>query len=233
MNVARSLRALASRPVVTVVAVLTLALGLGVNAAVFSLTREMLLRPLPYRDADGVDTALGRGFTEEDTRSGRDNVVLLTDGFWRRQFGASPVVGSSIDVDATPCTIIGVLPASFKIFRVLNRELDLFRPLVMDSTDHEQSLNVYAKLKPDVPVERARAEMSALYARLPIPNHVWSADLALAPVALRAVSGLLFGVGPFDPTILVLVSALLGGTAIAASMIPAVRAARFASVSFR
>src|SRR2546429_1666384 len=52
LNIRRSLRSLASRPVFPVVAVATLALGLGVNAAIFSLTREVLLRPLPYRDAD-------------------------------------------------------------------------------------------------------------------------------------------------------------------------------------
>ena len=52
MNLRRSLRSLASRPVLTAVAVATLALGLGVNAAIFSLTREVLLRRLPYRDAD-------------------------------------------------------------------------------------------------------------------------------------------------------------------------------------
>jgi len=57
--------------------------------------------------------------------------------------------------------------------------------------------------------------------------------IVLAPMALRLTSGLLFGVGPFDPATLLTVAALLAGVSIAASMIPAVRAARLASVSFR
>src|SRR5881628_2985683 len=52
MSTPRFLRSVASRPVLPAVAVATLALGLGVNTAIFSLTREVLLRPLPYRDAD-------------------------------------------------------------------------------------------------------------------------------------------------------------------------------------
>ena len=50
--VGRAFRALAARPGFTLVIIATLALGFGVNAAVFSLTRTVLLRPLPYRDRD-------------------------------------------------------------------------------------------------------------------------------------------------------------------------------------
>jgi putative ABC transport system permease protein len=56
---------------------------------------------------------------------------------------------------------------------------------------------------------------------------------ALAPITLRVTSGLRFGVGAFDPTILLAVTALLAGISIAASMVPAIRAAGYASVSFR
>lgn len=258
MNNLRAARSLASRPVLSAVAVATLALGLGVNTAIFSLTREVLLRPLPYRDADrlvrvfetslalgrtsapiapinyvawhdrvdaleqsaafrrvsfnvsmktsavqvegfqvapaffpmlGVEPILGRGFIDEEARPGRDAVVLLTDGFWRRQFAAdSAIVGRSIDVDGTPCTIVGVLPSTFRIFRVLNRELDLFRPLVLDATDREQSINVYARLTPNVSLDRARGQMTAAYTALPIPNHAWTADVALLSTSFAAQS---------------------------------------------
>jgi hypothetical protein len=137
----------------------------------------------------GVEPALGRGFTDEDAQPGRDGVVLLSNGFWRRQFAADPaIVGQSIDVDGTPCTVVGVLPSSFKIYRVLNRELDLFRPLVLDATDREQSLNVYAKLKPTVSLDSARAQMATVYSTLPIPNQLWTADVALLSTSFAAQS---------------------------------------------
>ena len=254
----RALRALAARPGYTAVAVATLALGFGVNAAIFSLTRQMLLRPLPYRDADrlvtvnevsasrgitnagtapinyvawrervdafeqttvfrrvsfnvstatdamqvegfriaptffsmlGVEPALGRGLSDEDARPGRDDVVLLSDGFWHRRFGADPgLIGRSIDVDGTSCTVVGILPPSFKIYRVLNRELDLFRPFVLDPTDRVQSINVYAKMKPGVSLDAARAEVATVYATLPIPDHAWSGDVSLLSTRFAAQS---------------------------------------------
>jgi putative ABC transport system permease protein len=254
----RALRALLARPGFTIVAIATLTLGFGVNAAVFSLTRTVLLRELPYRDADrlvqvnemsaslsaiaggvspanyiawrervtafeqtayfrrvqfnlsvptraiqlegflvsanffpllGIDAARGRGFHEaEASARGRDDVVMLSDGVWRREFDSDPsAVGRKVIVDGTPCTVIGVLPATFKIFHVLNRDVDLFRPLVMDPTEKIQTLNLWAKLKPGVPVETADAELKAAYPTLPFRDRDWIGTASL--LSTRLASG--------------------------------------------
>jgi predicted permease len=244
----RAIRALVARPGFTATAVATLALGFGVNAAVFSLTRSVLLRPLPYRDGDqlvqvnqtfvgrpglgavapayyldwrervtafsettffrrvqfnvstrdravqvegflvapnfftmiGAATAYGSGFPPDASQPGRDNLVILSDGFWRRVFDGDPaVIGRSVAVDGTSCTIVGVLSPTFKIFRVLNRELDIYRPLVMDPTARTEALNVWARLKPGVSVETADAQLKTAYAALPNLEPGWSATAVL------------------------------------------------------
>ena len=57
---------------------------------------------------------LGRLFTEAEAREGADRVVLLSHGAWTRRFGSDPdIVGSVIDLDSTPYTVVGVLAEGF------------------------------------------------------------------------------------------------------------------------
>ncbi len=63
-------------------------------------------------DVTGVSPVLGRGFEESDT----PNTVLLSYGLWQSYFGGDPeVLGETVDLDARPVTIIGVLPPAFRI----------------------------------------------------------------------------------------------------------------------
>ena len=57
---------------------------------------------------------LGRLFTEVEARAGADRVVLLSHGAWTRRFGSDPdIVGSVIDLDSAPYTVVGVLAEGF------------------------------------------------------------------------------------------------------------------------
>jgi predicted permease len=61
----------------------------------------------------GVHPAIGRGFSESDEAAGT-NVVVLSDGLWRRRFGADPsLVDRSISLDGRPFKVLGVMPARF------------------------------------------------------------------------------------------------------------------------
>ena len=63
----------------------------------------------------GVTPAIGRDFTAADDTPAGWQVVLLSDGVWRRKFGADPaIVGRVITMSGLPFTVVGVMPASFE-----------------------------------------------------------------------------------------------------------------------
>ena len=62
----------------------------------------------------GVTPAIGRGFTAEDDRPGAEATVILSSAFWKRRYSSDPaIVGKKIWLDASPYTVIGVMPSSF------------------------------------------------------------------------------------------------------------------------
>jgi putative ABC transport system permease protein len=80
----------------------------------------------------GVRPALGRDFTAQDDQPGRNDVVILSDGFFARRFGRDPAaIGGKILLDNAPYTIIGVMPAGF-LPPVVNQRrsaIEVWRPI--------------------------------------------------------------------------------------------------------
>jgi predicted permease len=125
----------------------------------------------------GVRAALGELFTAEDDRPGRTGKALLSHGTWMRRFGGEPaVLGRSLTLNGLPYEIVGVLPQSFDLPREVvptlggaeHAEIVLPLPLSAEAARvrNGEDYNVVAKLKPDVTVAGAQAEMDALTARL-------------------------------------------------------------------
>jgi len=62
----------------------------------------------------GRAPALGRDFLAEEEARGRNLVTILSDGLWRRRFGADPgIVGRAITLDNIPTTVVGIMPPGF------------------------------------------------------------------------------------------------------------------------
>jgi putative ABC transport system permease protein len=121
----------------------------------------------------GVEAALGRTFTTEEGVPGHDKVVLLSHGFWNRQFGGSPgVVGRQIALDTQIYTVVGVMGEDFAF--PPGNEIHLWTPLSFDPNDahgrsrRARALSVVGRLGDGTPRERAQEEMSAIASRIAV-----------------------------------------------------------------
>jgi putative ABC transport system permease protein len=132
----------------------------------------------------GVQPLLGRMFGTDDGRPGSQAVVVLSENLWRGRFGADPaILGTSLNLDKRPFTVIGVMPAAFRFPNVTKAD-QLWIPLVHDPLFGgwiEQRkghwLQVTGRLKPGVSLGRAEAELDAIAARFaadfPAENGGW------------------------------------------------------------
>ena len=119
----------------------------------------------PFFETLGVAPALGRAFSREEGRPGDPTAVVLSHGLWQRAFGGDPeILGRRIQVDATPVTVVGVMPADFAF---PTNETEIWVPFGRDLTTASRGghfLNVIARLEPGVTLAQARADLDAFMA---------------------------------------------------------------------
>ncbi|HEX4322183.1 MAG TPA: ABC transporter permease [Acidobacteriaceae bacterium] len=244
-DVRYAIRSFAKSPGLSLLIVVSLAIGIGANTAIFSLTSALLLKPLPYPDPDrlailwlrspgigipqdwpspgqyhdivtqnhvftdtaladgssftftertkavkvdgieatstllpmlGAKAMLGRLFLPEEDRPGKPQTVVLTYGFWQREFAGDPnIIGRAITLDSHPYTIVGVLSPGFR----LNHEVlptiggidkpDLFLPPAEEAKDPtnygSENYNIMARLRPGVTMQQAQSDIDVIAAR--------------------------------------------------------------------
>jgi predicted permease len=123
-----------------------------------------------FFDTLGVKPMLGRLFKEEEGHKGARAVTLLSNPFWRRQYGSDPsIVGKAIDLDGAPVTVVGVLPDSFDFGSAFwpGAKVDLFTPAILDDMrDWGNILALVGRLKPGVTIAQAQADSNTVTPQL-------------------------------------------------------------------
>jgi putative ABC transport system permease protein len=131
------------------------------NSALFSWD---MLRTL------GVQPALGRDFTETDDSPAANGTVLLSWGLWKRRFGGDPaILNQTIDLDAVPYTVIGVMPAWFDF---PSPSTQLWTPVYHEEPEdtmtsfNQHMFLVVGRLKPGVSAAQGVADLSIISQRI-------------------------------------------------------------------
>jgi hypothetical protein len=115
-----------------------------------------------------VRPQIGRTFTEQEGELGHDSVVVVSDAFWRSQFGGErSAIGRELRIDGRPHTVVGVMPAGF---RPIDKDTAMWTPMTFtakqksDDQRHSNNAVFIARLKPGATVQQAQSQIDALNA---------------------------------------------------------------------
>ena len=188
----------------------------------------------------GVSPARGRGFAAAEDLPGRPPVVVLSDGLWRRRFGADPdIVGRTLILDDVPTTVLGIMPPGFQLpTHYAGPGMELWTLMRLDpSVDRSERgwhwLTVMGRLRPGVDVAAADRETASLMAGM-LQRYPNEYDADFTGSVSPAIEVL---VGDIRPVILVLMGAvgllLLIACANVASLLLARAEARHREIAVR
>jgi predicted permease len=116
----------------------------------------------------GVAPLIGRTFVEQDDTPNANHVVVLSAEAWKRYYGSDHgILGRNIDLNGVSYTVIGVLPPG----GAYPTAGEFWMPLSLIDKDSQtrrvgHTLDVLGRLKPDVDLAKARADMQTIAARL-------------------------------------------------------------------
>ena len=253
-------RAFLRNPGFALIAILTLALGIGANTAIFSVVHSTLLEPLPFHHPEqlvelrqteaapgdypltgedyldwraqnstftdmslyawpsgtnargpdapeavsvistqanffpllGVAPQLGRVFAKGEDSKGANRVVLLSNAYWKTHFGGrTDALGQTLELNAATYTVIGVLPAWYRV----PAAADLWVPLDMSLENlgkrGSHSWRAIGRMKPGITLEQARADLRTIAERLEkqFPNTNDHVDAVVIPMREQLVGG--------------------------------------------
>jgi putative ABC transport system permease protein len=108
----------------------------------------------------------GRTFQPSDMQTGSELVVVISHALWQRRFGGSEqVLNSKVTIGGKPTTIIGIMPPGF----TYPADSEVWVPMPLDPTGEPRDnryLSVVTRLKPNVSLNQAQAEMDTINQRL-------------------------------------------------------------------